>query len=89
MHQDLATLIEQTDQLRDNMEQLRGGLKAAHDQCRRLEYDAAGINECMASIQKCVRLVGNNRKAALSARDMRKVMGELEESVERLSGIVG
>ncbi|WP_372833963.1 hypothetical protein [Pontibacterium sp.] len=89
MHQDLATLLEQTDQLREHMDTLRGGIQAAHDQSRRLEYDAAGINECMASIKKCVRLAGNNRMAALSARDMRKVMGELEESVERLAEFIG
>jgi len=89
MHQDLATLLEQTDQLRASMDNLRGGLQAAHEQSRALQYDAAGIEECMNSIQKCVRLVGNNRKAALSARDMRKVMGELEDSVERLSGFIG
>lgn len=88
MHQDLASLLKQTDELRAHMDQLRGGIQAAHDQSRRLEYDAASISECMDSIQKCVRLVGNNRMAALSARDMRKVMGELEDSVERLAGII-
>ncbi|MGB0468806.1 MAG: hypothetical protein ACPGF7_14935 [Pontibacterium sp.] len=81
MHQNLATLLEQADTLRD-------GIKAAEEQARRLNYDAVGIQETLASIQKCVRLVGNNRMAALSARDQRKVMAQLEESVERLAELI-
>lgn len=82
MHQNLATLLEQADQLRE-------GLQAAQEHSRRLNYDAVGIQECLADIQKCVRLVGNNRKAALSARDQRKVMSQLEDSVDRLTGFIG
>lgn len=81
MHHDIAQLLQQAEQLRD-------GLKAAHDQARRLNYDSAAIEECLASIRKCVKMVGNNRVAALSSKDQRKVMAELEDSVERLVGYI-
>ena len=86
MKQELSVLLEQSNYLRAGMEQLQKGIQSAYDESH--QYDTESIKSCVAKIQKCVRLAGNNRVAALSARDMRKVMGELEEAVDQLSGIV-
>lgn len=86
MQQELSTLLEQSNYLRAGMEQLQKGLQSACANAS--QYDQEAIKSCVDKIQKCVRLAGNNRVAALSARDMRKVMGELEEAVEQLSGMI-
>jgi hypothetical protein len=42
----------------------------------------------MARIQKCIRMVGNDRQAALANRDKRKVMAELEDAVTEMAELL-
>ncbi|MBS98511.1 MAG: hypothetical protein CMI01_07505 [Oceanospirillaceae bacterium] len=64
--------------------QLHEALQDAASSMEQYEYNLTGIQRCADQIAKCVRMVGNNRTAALSARDTRKVMGELEDALEEM-----
>lgn len=77
MQNELKALIEQADAL-------HRGLQTASAQANEMTLDADHLRELAATLQSCVRRVGNNRMAALSARDTRKVMAELENTVDQL-----
>lgn len=77
MQNELNTLIEQADAL-------RRGLQQAKDQASTMSVDVDQLRLITEKIQSCVNRVGNNRMAALSARDTRKVMDELEGAVNQL-----
>lgn len=75
--QSLHTLAAQAEALRDQLS------RTARDY-EQFEFNVTGVHQCMRRIQKCVRMVGNDRKAALSQRDTRKVMAELEDAVTEM-----
>jgi len=76
---DLQTaLMEQTTSLQQSLEE-------ASNRAASMEYNAEAIREATATIKRCMKRVGNNRVAAMSARDTRKVMAEMEDAVDRLA----
>ncbi|MBY4677873.1 hypothetical protein [Marinobacterium arenosum] len=77
MQTELKNLLSQAANLHE-------GLQKMSHQADSYQYNAAGIRENAQIIRSCLNKVGNNRIAALSARDTRKVMAEMEEAVERL-----
>ncbi|MBV1786590.1 hypothetical protein KQ940_00820 [Marinobacterium sp. D7] len=64
--------------------QLQHALAGAADSMEQYEYNLQGIQRCAEQISRCVKMVGNNRTAALSARDTRKVMDQLEAATNEL-----
>ncbi|MCP4595181.1 hypothetical protein [Neptuniibacter sp.] len=77
MEENLQVLLKQADQLRDGIQQM-------HNQSKQMGYNSVGIRECAETLQKCIKKVGNNKIAALAARDKRKVYAEMEEAIEQL-----
>ncbi len=77
----LHELAAQAEALRENLS------RTAKD-FEQFEFNVRGVHSCMERIQKCMRMVGNDRKAALSARDTRKVMAELEDAVQEMAGLL-
>lgn len=77
MDKNLEILLQQADQLRDGLHQM-------HQQQKQMGFNSVGIQESAKTIQKCLKKVGNNRLAALSNRDKRKVYEEMEDAVDRL-----
>ncbi|KEA63870.1 hypothetical protein ADIMK_1997 [Marinobacterium lacunae] len=71
-------------QLAAQAAQLQQALAGAADSMEQYEYNLQGIQRCAEQISKCVRMVGNNRTAALSARDTRKIMDQLESATDEL-----
>lgn len=76
-----STLLAQTATLQKSLEE-------ASSRAANMEYNAEAIREATATIQYCMKRVGNNRMAAMSARDTRKVMAQMEDAVERLAGFI-
>lgn len=81
MDSTLKQLMTQADALRDGIHDLA-------EQTQNYQYNLAGIERCAEVIQRCVSQVGNNRIAALAARDQRKVMAELESAVDELQELL-
>lgn len=77
MEENLQSLLKQADDLRD-------GIQKMHNESKMMSYNAVGIRDCAETIQKCIKKVGNNKIAALAARDKRKVYAEMEEAIEQL-----
>ncbi len=77
MEQNLQNLLDQADKL-------RSGIKEMQDESKMMGYNAVGIRESAETIQKCLKKVGNNKIAALANRDKRKVYDEMEQAVEQL-----
>lgn len=71
-------------QLADQAASLQQALTEAADSMEQYEYNLQGIHRCAEQISKCVKMVGNNRTAALSAHDTRKVMDQLEAATDEL-----
>jgi len=79
---------KQLQQLMTQADELRNGIHQFADMSRNFEYNLAGIQRCVDTIQQCVRLVGNNRTAALPSKDQRKVMDELENAANELQELI-
>jgi len=79
----------QLKSLLDQAELLREGLSEVSAKANNLNYNQAGIQKNAETIKKCVRMIGNNKVAALAARDKRKVMAELEEAADQLLELLG
>lgn len=77
MEQNLQNLLDQADELRT-------GIKKMQDESKMMGYNAVGIRESAETIKKCLKKVGNNKIAALASRDKRKVYDEMEDAVEQL-----
>lgn len=69
-------------------EALRNSLQQTARDYEQFEFNVDGVHSCMARIQKCVRLVGNDRLVALANRDKRKVMAELEDAVNTMAELL-
>lgn len=78
----------QLQQLMTQADELRNGIHHLVDVNRNYQYNLTGIERCVDTIQRCVKLVGNNRTAALPSKDQRKVMAELESAVEELQELI-
>lgn len=76
------------NELAAQAEALRDSLSQTAKDFEQFEFNVRGVHDCMERIQKCMRMVGNDRKAALSARDTRKVMAEMEDAVAEMSGLL-
>jgi hypothetical protein len=81
MNSQLQTLMSQADELRDGIHDLA-------ERTQNYQLNLAGIENCVDTISRCISLVGNNRVAALPAKDQRKVMAELETAVEELKELL-
>jgi t-SNARE complex subunit (syntaxin) len=77
----LQELAAQAEALRDSL------LQTARDY-EQFEFNVEGVHHCMARIQTCIRLIGNQRRVALANRDRRKVMAELEEAVTEMAELL-
>ncbi|WP_027859824.1 hypothetical protein [Marinobacterium jannaschii] len=77
MQDNLQSLIEQAEELRD-------GLKVVHDRTQQVQYNSEAIREQAKLLKKYINMIGNNRIAAMAAKDKRKVMGEMEDAIDRL-----
>jgi hypothetical protein len=69
-------------------EALRNSLQQTARDYEQFEFNVDGVHSCMARIQKCIRMVGNDRQAALANRDKRKVMAELEDAVTEMAELL-
>jgi len=67
---------------------LRNSLKETARDYEQFEFNVEGVHNCMSRIQKCIRIVGNDRQVALANRDKRKVMAELEEAVNEMAELL-
>lgn len=72
------------DNLKEDAARLQAGLETVAAEMNAYETNLGGIQECALKIQKCAKVLGNNRVAALAARDKRKVMDELENAALEL-----
>lgn len=81
MENNLELLIKQADDL-------KSGLEDMHKQSKRMGYNMVGIRDCAETLQKCIKKVGNNKLAALAARDKRKVYDEMEDAIEQLMELI-
>lgn len=70
--------------LKEDAARLQAGLETVAEEMSAYENNLGGIQACALTIEKCARLLGNNRIAALAARDKRKVMDELESAAQEL-----
>lgn len=82
MENTFHTLAEQAGKLQQE-------LQAIADNQTRVGYNLSSLQECAAEIQRLVHLVGNDRTAALSSKDVRKVMAELQDRADQLQELVG
>ncbi|BBB29993.1 hypothetical protein [Neptunomonas japonica] len=71
MHTDLTNLQE-------DARRLQAGIEAVAAEMSAYETNLGGIQACALKIQKCAKVIGNNRIAAVAAKDKRKIMDELE-----------
>ena len=71
-------------QLADQAEQLHQALQQAADSLEQYEYNLTGVQRCAERIAQGMRQIGNERMAALSARDRRKVMEQMQDAVDEL-----
>lgn len=85
MQNELKDLAAQAANLQTALAEHTNSLNQASARAASMEYNAEAIREATGVIQRCMKRVGNNRVAAMSARDTRKVMAEMEEAVERLA----
>ncbi len=81
MSQSLHQMAKQADELHKALAEAAGSME-------QYQYNLSGIQRCANQISSCVRKVGNNRTAALSARDTRKVMEELEQAADELQELL-
>ncbi len=72
------------DNLKQDAARLQAGLETVATEMSAYENNLGGIQDCALKIQKCAKVLGNNRIAALAARDKRKVMDELETAALEL-----
>lgn len=72
------------NQLARQAEQLHNALQDAANTMAQYEYNLTGIQRCANEIAHCMKMVGNERTAALSARDTRKVMAQMQDAVDEL-----
>ncbi len=79
---------KQLQQLITQADELRNGIHEFADLNRNFEYNLTGIERCVETLQRCIRMVGNNRTAALASKDQRKVMDELESTVNELQELI-
>lgn len=70
--------------LQDDAARLQAGIETVAAEMSAYENNLAGIQDCALRIQKCSKVLGNNRLVALPARDKRKVMDELEAAALEL-----
>jgi hypothetical protein len=77
MHTDLTNLQE-------DARRLQTGIEAVAAEMSAYEPNLGGIQACALKIQKCARVLGNNRIAAVATKDKRKIMGELEDTAAEL-----
>ncbi|MDO6469930.1 hypothetical protein Q4498_17615 [Neptunomonas phycophila] len=77
MHTDLKSL-------RDQALDLQLGIESVSAEMEAYENNIAGIQECALTLQKCIRIVGNNRVAAMAAKDQRKIMAQMEDTANEL-----
>jgi len=77
MQDNLQSLIEQAEELRE-------GLKVVHDRTQQVQYNSEAIREQAKLLKKYINMIGNNRVAAMAAKDKRKVMGQMEDAIDRL-----
>jgi len=70
--------------LRDQARELQLGIESVSAEMEAYENNIAGIQECALTLQKSIRLVGNNRIAAMAAKDQRKVMDQMEQAANEL-----
>ncbi len=76
-------------QLADQAAQLHAALQQAASSMDDYRRNAEAIRGCVEQIDHCLRLVGNQRVAAMSAKDTRKVMADMEEAVSALRRLLG
>jgi len=76
------------NELAAQTEALRNSLSQTAKDFEQFEFNVNGVQQCMDRIQKCIRMVGNDRKAALSQRDSRKVMAELENAANEMAELL-
>jgi len=76
------------NELAAQAEALRNSLSQTAKDFEQFEFNVNGVQQCMDRIQKCIRMVGNDRKAALSQRDSRKVMAELENAANEMAELL-
>jgi len=76
------------NELAAQAEALRNSLSQTAKDFEQFEFNVNGVQQCMDRIQKCIRMVGNDRKAALSQRDTRKVMAELENAANEMAELL-
>lgn len=81
MSQSLHKMAQQAGELHKALAEAAGSME-------QYEYNLSGIQRCANQISSCLRRVGNNRTAALSARDTRKVMEELEQAADELQELL-
>ncbi len=70
--------------LKEDAARLQAGIEAVAAEMDAYENNLGGIQDCALKIQKCAKVLGNNRIAALAARDKRKIMDELEDAAIEL-----
>ncbi|SIS74874.1 hypothetical protein [Neptunomonas antarctica] len=70
--------------LQEDARRLQAGLEAVAAEMSAYENNLGGIQACALKIQKCARVIGNNRIAAVAAKDKRKIMAELEDAAIEL-----
>ncbi|WP_432694954.1 hypothetical protein ACQUQP_10365 [Marinobacterium sp. YM272] len=75
-------------QLANQAGELHKALADAAENMEQYQYNLSGIQRCADQISKCLRMVGNNRTAALSSKDTRKVMEELEQAANELQELL-
>lgn len=75
-------------QMANQAAELHKALTDAANSMEQYEYNLTGIRRCADQISKCLRMVGNNRTAALSSKDVRKVMEEMEDAANELQELL-
>lgn len=74
---ELEALLTQAEALRDNIARVQ-------EQSLKTGYNAEGIRDCALTLKTCIKKVGNNKMAALAARDKRKVYADMEDAIDQL-----
>lgn len=77
MQEDLQLLLNQADTLRNGIEKMQ-------QESYNMNTNAADIRACATALKKGIKKVGNNKLAALAARDKRKVYDEMEDAIDTL-----
>lgn len=70
--------------LKDDAARLQAGIETVAAEMNAYENNLGGIQECALRIQKYAKMLGNNKVAAVPARDKRKYMDELEGAAMEL-----